>query len=56
MDIKELADILHSCGINAFSKPSSRAADDWNLYREKIADQLLHICDISIAKETEGGK
>jgi hypothetical protein len=41
MTVKELADLLHNAGLNAFEHPQGRSGDDWNSYRERIAAYLI---------------
>ena len=52
---KELAEILHSCGISAFQHPIDRSADSWNDYREKIASELLLRCEINLQQKDTAG-
>ena len=47
MEIDELAGILHTCGINAYSGPSSQSAYEWNIYRENIAKIILNMCEVT---------
>jgi hypothetical protein len=45
---ERLEGILHDAGLNAFTHPSSKSADDWNKYRKQLAQ--------AIKKEIEGEK
>ncbi len=47
MEIDELASILHNCGINAYSGPSSQSVYEWNIYRENIAKVILNMCEVT---------
>ena len=47
METDELAGILHSCGINAYSGPTSKSAYEWNIYRENIAKYILNMCEVT---------
>lgn len=53
METDELADILHTCGVNAYSCPSSQSAYEWNIYRENLAKYVLNMCEV-IKKEIDG--
>ena len=51
IDVKELAELLHSCGLDAYSYPigpgrHNRSASDWNEFRERIAKNLIKRCVI----------
>jgi hypothetical protein len=39
--IKELANLLHNAGLNAFTHPRSKDQQSWNEYREGIAKELI---------------
>jgi hypothetical protein len=41
MTVKELADLLHNAGLNAYQHPQSSSGEEWNAYREKIATYLI---------------
>ena len=55
MEIKELAEILNNCSVDAYSHPLSRSRDEWNMYRENVAECLLNIFDIREKKESTRG-
>ena len=46
MDSKELAKILHSAGVDAFTHPPDQSADSWNSYRLRLAGRLLKKVDV----------
>lgn len=48
MDINKLSDILHCCGLDAFTRPSSQSAEEWKNYRDKIAGALLYKHDVQV--------
>lgn len=39
--VEKFAEYLHNAGLNAFTHPHSRSAEEWHEYREKIAKQLI---------------
>jgi len=40
-EIKELAELLHNAGMDAYSYPKGKSKWDWDKYRLKIAEELL---------------
>jgi len=46
LEIDRLAEILHNCGIDAYSGPSSQSSYDWDIWRENLAKSILNICDV----------
>ena len=46
LDTKQIAELLHSAGLNAYSIPNNRSAQEWNDYRERLADNIAHWCEV----------
>ena len=41
-EIIELAELLHTAGLDSFSYPQNHCAFDWHEYRLKIAEELYN--------------
>ena len=46
LDTKQIAELLHSAGLNAYSIPNNQSAQEWNEYRERLADNIAHWCEV----------
>lgn len=53
VNVEKLEDVLHCCGLDAYTRPSSRSGEEWTNYRLKIAAALLNKCKIKLRKGVE---
>jgi len=53
-EIEILAEALHCAGLNPYTMPRNKSAEDWNEFRRKIAEGLLEQgCEIPRPRTTE---